>query len=306
MRILMTGSSGLIGQALRPVLKADGHTVIRLVRSKSFAPTDEILWNPATGTIPASDLEGFDAVVHLAGESVVGRWTPAKKARILDSRVQGTRLVSETLAQLQRPPAILVSASAIGYYGDRFDEVMTEASSAGLLFLSQVAVDWEAATEPAARRGIRVVNLRIGFVLSAAGGGLAAMLPPFKMGLGGRLGNGRQYLSWIAIDDVVGVILHALAKTELSGPVNVVAPFPVTNLEFTRALGAALHRPTIFPMPAFAARLVFGEMADNLLLASTRVEPARLLASCYKFRLPTLRDALRHVLVGAHGRAPLP
>jgi len=295
MRIVVTGSTGLIGRALIPVLQSQGHSVTRLVRKQTPA-ADEIAWNPAQGKIPTSELEGFDAVVHLAGESIVGRWTAAKKVRIRESRVEGTRLLSEALAQLRQPPQTLVSASATGYYGNQYDEVMTETSSAGVLFLSSVCVAWEEATEPAARHGIRVVNPRIGFVLSGAGGGLSAMLPPFKMGVGGRVGNGRQYLSWIAIDDVVGVILHALTKTDMSGPVNTVAPFPVTNAEFTRALGEALHRPTVFPLPAFAARLVFGEMADNLLLASTRVNPARLLASGYAFRFPKLPEALRHVL----------
>ncbi len=221
---------------------------------------------------------------------------PGKKARILESRAKGTRLLSESLAQLRHAPRVLVSASAVGFYGDRGDEIVNEASPAGSLFLSEVATAWEVATEPAARRGIRVVNLRIGFVLSAAGGGLAMMLLPFKMGVGGRVGNGRQYLSWVALDDVLGAVVHVLASDALRGPVNVVAPHPVTNLEFTKTLGRVLRRPTIFPMPAFAARLAFGEMADNLLLASTRVEPSRLLATGYQFRFPQLEAALRHVL----------
>jgi len=302
MRILVIGSNGLIGRALIPVLDSAGHTTVRLVRTQGLATPSGIPWNPSAGTISARDLEGFDAAVHLAGESIVGRWTAAKKARILESRAQGTRVLCEALAELAHPPQVLVSASAIGYYGDRGDEVLTETSSAGTLFLSQVATAWEVATEPAARRGIRVVNLRLGFVLSAAGGGLAAMLTPFKMGAGGRSGSGRQYMSWIALDDVLGAILHVLTRDDLRGPVNAVAPFAVTNLEFTRTLGSVLRRPAICALPAFAARLAFGEMADNLLLASTRVAPARLLASGYEFRFPKLAEALRHVLGGERCR----
>jgi hypothetical protein len=296
MKILLTGSSGLIGRALTPFLTTDGNELTRLVRSKTSAGPGQISWDPKAGTIQQEALEGFDAVVHLAGETIVGRWTAGKKARILESRAQGTRLLCESLGRLKKPPHVLLSASAIGFYGDRGDEKLDETSSAGSLFLSEVTTAWEVATEPAARSGVRVVNLRVGFVLSAAGGGLAAMLLPFKMGLGGRMGSGRQYMSWVAMDDVVGAVLHALGTEALAGPVNVVAPNPVTNLEFTKTLGRVLHRPTVFPMPAFAARLVFGEMADNLLLASTRVAPTRLVATGYQFRFPQLEPALRHVL----------
>jgi uncharacterized protein len=296
MKILLTGSSGLIGRALTPFLTTDGNELTRLVRSQAPAGSGQISWDPSAGAIRQDALEGFDAVVHLAGETIVGRWTAGKKARILASRAQGTRLLSESLARLKRPPHVLLSASAIGYYGDRGDQKVDETSSAGSLFLSEVATAWEVATEPAVRGGLRVVNLRIGFVLSAGGGGLAAMLLPFRLGLGGRMGSGRQYMSWVAIDDVVGAVLNALGTPALAGPVNVVAPNPVTNREFTETLGSVLHRPTIFPMPAFAARLLFGEMADNLLLASTRVEPTRLAAAGYQFRFPQLEPALRHVL----------
>ena len=296
MRILLTGSSGLIGHALLSFLTADGHKVVRLTRSQRPASSSHISWDPSAGTIQVDDLEDFDAVVHLAGESIVGRWTPEKKARILESRAKGTRLLCESLADLRSRPIVLVSASAIGYYGDRGDQVMDEESSAGSLFLSKVAKAWEAATDAARRNGIRVVNLRIGFVLGKAGGGLATMLLPFKLGVGGRVGSGRQYMSWIAIDDVVGAISHAILSDSLRGPVNAVAPNPVTNREFTKTLGRVLWRPTIFPLPAFAARLVMGEMADDLLLASTRVKPSRLLSSGYEFRFPELQDALRHVL----------
>ena len=294
MRILLTGSSGLIGHALLPILTAEGHTVVRLTRSP--AKGRHILWNPDEGIVESDDLEDFDAVVHLAGETIVGRWTVEKKARILESRAKGTRLLCESLAHLRNRPLVLVSASAIGYYGDRGDQMLDEESSAGSLFLSEVTKAWEAATEPAVRNGIRVVNLRIGFVLSKAGGGLAAMLLPFKLGIGGRLGSGRQYMSWIDIDDVVGAVSHAILSDALHGPVNAVAPHPVTNREFTKSLGRVLWRPTIFPLPVFAAHLVMGEMADNLLLASARVVPARLLATGYEFRFPELKGALRHVL----------
>ena len=296
MRVLLTGSSGMIGQAVLSFLAADGHKVVRLTRPQSPARGRHIQWDPLAGAIDPDELEDFGAVVHLAGESIVGRWTPRKKGRILESRVKGTRLLCESLARLRDRPLVLVSASAIGFYGDRGDQVMNEESSPGSLFLSEVTKAWEAATEPARRNGIRVVNLRIGFVLSKAGGGLAAMLLPFKLGIGGRVGSGRQYLSWIAIDDVVGAISHAILTDELRGPVNAVAPHPATNREFTKALGRVLWRPTIFPLPVFAAHLLMGEMADNLLLASTRVEPARLLATGYQFRFPQLKAALRHVL----------
>jgi uncharacterized protein len=299
MRILLTGSNGLIGRALLSFLAAGGHKVVCLTRSQSRAGGMGTSWDPNTGKIDVEDLEDFDAVVHLAGESIVGRWTPAKKARILESRVKGTQLLCGSLANLRKRPMVLVSASAIGYYGDRGDQVLNEEASAGSLFLSGVTKAWESATEPAARHGIRVVNLRIGFVLSKAGGGLAAMLWPFKLGAGGRVGSGRQYISWIAIDDVVGAISHSILSEALRGPVNAVTPHPVTNQEFTKTLGRVLRRPTIFPLPIFAAHLVMGELADNLLLASTRVEPARLLASGYKFQFPELTAALRHVL-GKH------
>jgi len=296
MRILLTGSSGLIGRALAPPLTADGHIVVCLTREKSAAMGRHITWDPEAGVIDSDDLENFDAVVHLAGETIVGRWTPAKKKRILESRVRGTLLLCDTLAHLHSRPMVLVSASAIGFYGDRGDQVLDEESPAGSLFLSDVAKAWEEATEPLKRRGIRVVNLRIGFVLSKAGGGLAKMLLPFKLGVGGRMGSGRQYLSWIAIDDVVGAISHAILNDSVRGPVNAVAPNAVTNREFTKALGGVLWRPTIFPLPAFAARMLFGEMADNLLLASARVQPSKLLAAGYQFRFPEIRPALRHVL----------
>jgi uncharacterized protein (TIGR01777 family) len=241
-------------------------------------------------------LQGVDAVVHLAGESIAQRWTPESKARILQSRTSGTRLLSESFARLTPPPRVFICASAIGYYGNRGDEVLTEQSPPGSGFLAEVCREWEAACEPAVRGGIRVVNLRTGMVLSAAGGVLPRMLFPFRVGLGGKIGSGRQYMSWIALDDLVGVIIHALTCDRLAGPVNAVAPNPVTNLEFTRTSGRVLRRPTFLAVPAWAARLAFGEMADALLLASARVTPARLAASGFVFRYAELESALRHVL----------
>lgn len=297
MRTLVTGSTGLVGSALVAALRDKGHQVVRAVR-RGPVNTDEVLWNPEQGKFDAAQLSGVDAVVHLAGENIAdGRWTEEKKRRIRESRVKGTRLLSETLAGLNPKPRVLVSASAIGFYGNRGAEILTEESSAGKDFLAEVCREWEDATAPAKESGIRTVNLRIGIVLSRKGGALGKMLTPFKLGIGGRVGSGEQFMSWIALDDVVGVIEHALTNETLSGPVNTVAPNPVTNEEFTKKLGAAISRPTIFPLPAFALRLAFGgEMADSTLLSSARVEPQRLKPSGYKFLYPTLGEALRHVL----------
>ena len=301
MRIVVSGSSGLVGSALLPELGAAGHQVARLVREgtarRPASGREEIVWDPLGERIDAGRLEGVDAVVHLAGENIsAGRWTVARKEKIRKSRVNGTQLLSETLTKLKRPPRVLVSASAIGFYGDRGDEVLRETSPRGHGFLPAVCVGWESATERAEKHGLRVVHLRFGIILSARGGALGKMLIPFRLGLGGPVGSGRQYWSWVAIDDAVGTIQHALAKEDLRGPVNVVAPAPSTNLEFTRALARALSRPAFLPLPVFAARLALGEMADALLLASVRVVPEALKGSGYRFRYPELEPALRHLL----------
>ncbi len=297
MKILITGSSGLIGSALISFLKAQGHQVVSLVRRKVDAEEGLASWDPKAGKLSPSVFEDVHAVVNLAGESIAaGRWTPERKRRILESRVQGTKLLSETLAQLANPPEALVSASAVGYYGSRGEEVLSEEEPPGSGFLPDVCLAWEGATEPARQRGVRVVKPRIGMVLSGKGGALPRMASAFKMGVGGRLGDGRQFMAWIAIDDLTRMILHLIIDNSHSGPVNAVAPQPVRNQEFTAILGKVLWRPTFFTMPAFVTRLVFGEMADALLLSSTRAEPARLQAGGFKFLYPELEGALRHVL----------
>lgn len=297
MIIAVTGSTGLVGTPLVAALEADGHQVRRLVRREVRDPEREIRWDPTAGQIDAEALAGVETVVHLAGESIAAhRWTEEFKSKVRDSRVHGTRLLCDTLAQLEHRPRVLCSASAIGYYGDRGEEAVDESSPPGRGFLADVCQQWEAATAPARDAGIRVVNLRIGVVLSPQGGALAKMLPPFKMGMGGVIGSGRQFISWVELDDLVSVIRFALTNVSLSGPVNATSPQAVTNQEFTKTLGHVLGRPTLFPMPAFAAKLAFGEMADEMLLGGARVEPSALSAAGFQFAYPDLEPALRHLL----------
>lgn len=295
MHVAITGASGLVGSALAPLLTTGGHTVTRFVRRSP--KSGEAEWNPERGEVDAATLSSADAVVHLAGDNIAdGRWNRAKKQRILESRVQGTRAVAESIAKLENRPKTLVCASAIGWYGSRGDEWLDETSTSGEGFLADVCRQWEAAAQPARDAGVRVVHLRFGVILSPKGGALAKMLFPFKTGGGGIIGSGRQYWSWITIEDVIGAIHHALKHENVSGPVNVVAPNPVTNYEFTKTLGRVLQRPTFVPLPAFAARLVLGEMANELLLASQRVRPAVLERTGYHFRHAQLEDALRALL----------
>lgn len=298
MRILVSGSHGLVGKALISSLASEGHEVVRLVRNKPSAAT-EVEWHPNQGSIDAANLEGFDAVVHLAGESIAsGRWTGEKKRAIRDSRVEGTALLSSTLARLSRPPAVLISASAIGYYGNRGDELLTENSAPGNDFLASVCIEWENATRPAVEKGIRTVNTRFGIILDAEEGALGKMLTPFRMGAGGRVGSGKQWVSWIVIEDVVSGLKSVIGDTAVRGPVNFVTPNPVTNAEFTKVLGHVLSKPTLFPVPEFAVRLAFGEMADALLLASQRVKPNVLEQRGFQYNWPTLEPALKHLLAG--------
>jgi uncharacterized protein (TIGR01777 family) len=294
--IVVSGASGLIGGTLCESLAARGCEVRKLVRNRA-AKQGEIRWDPDRGEIDSALLAGVEGVVHLAGENIGdGRWTAEKKRRIRDSRVQGTRLLCDALAAMPSPPRVLIAGSAIGYYGSRGDLPLDEESSPGNDFLANVCQEWEAAAESARAAGIRVVKLRTGVVLSTKGGALAKMLFPFKLGVGGVVGDGRQYMSWITLEDEVRVIEHALAADSLSGPLNSVSPNPVTNREFTKTLGRVLGRPTIFPMPAFAARLAFGEMADALLLSSTRVVPKQLAQAGFAFKQPELEAALSDVI----------
>ena len=293
MRIAISGSSGMVGRALATALLADGHDVVPLVRDNA----DGIHWTPATGEFDQEKMGDVDVLVHLAGENIAqGRWTKAKKERIRSSRTDATRLLCESLAKMKSGPRTMISASAIGIYGDRGDEVLDEDAAPGEGFLPDVCRNWESATQVVVDAGMRVVNLRLGMVLSRAGGALKPMLLPFKLGLGGRMGSGRQYWSWITLTDAVRVIQFTIDTPTLSGPVNAVTPVAVTNLEFTKALGKAIRRPTIFPRPGPAARMVLGQMADGLILASARVVPRKLEEAGFKFSHSQLDDALQHVL----------
>ncbi len=297
MRILISGASGLIGRAVVEHFSAGGHEVTRLVRGGPTANRPAIWWDPTAQQLDPLPFERFDAVVHLAGENIAeGRWTAEKKARIRESRVAGTRLVAQTLAQTTHKPRVFISASASGFYGNRGEEWVDESSPPGTGFLAETCVEWEEATQAAQKAGIHTVLLRIGIVLTPNGGILAKVVPLFRVGLGGRIGSGRQFLSWISLDDLVQVIDFLILKETVAGPVNAVSPSPVRNREFTAALARVLRRFAIFPAPAWALRLVMGEMADELLLASTRVAPRRLQEAGFEFRDPQLEPTLRRLL----------
>jgi uncharacterized protein len=292
--VAVSGASGMIGRALTEALERDAVEVRSLVRGR--AGTGEISWDPVGGTVDIAALRGVDAVVHLAGEPIGERWTEERKRRIMESRRDGTRTLATALASMEQPPSVLVSPSAVGYYGDRGDEILREDSGPGSDFLARVAQEWEAGLKPAEDAGIRVVRLRFGVVLSSGGGALERMLPPFRLGAGGRLGSGRQWMSWVTLDDVIGAIRFAMDRSELRGVYNTVAPEPVTNGEFTRVLGSVLGRPAFFQVPAMALRLAFGEMAEATLLASQRVDSTKLREAGYTFRHARLEEALRAVL----------
>jgi uncharacterized protein (TIGR01777 family) len=295
-RILITGASGLIGSALVSAMETRGQCIIKLARSPAADTPGTATWDPSAGQIDLGHVGNLDAVVHLAGEPIAKRWTPEVKRRIRESRVEGTRLLSTALARLPVPPKVLISASATGWYGDRGEEWLDETSDPGRGFLAETCREWETATGAARDAGVRVTQLRVGLVLSPKGGALAKMLQVFRLGLGGRLGNGRTYWSWIALDDLLDVIQHALSNDSLHGPVNAVSPNPVTNAEFTKTLGRVSHRPALLPIPRFAVELLFGEMGREAMLASFRVKPVKLVETGFRFRFPELDAALRHLL----------
>ena len=301
LKVAVTGATGLIGSALVPFLTTGGHQVTIVTRRQGLPGA--LHWDPAAGVIDHAGLEGMDAVVHLAGENIGTRWSDRRKRRIRDSRVEGTMFLAEALASLKRPPRVLVSASAMGIYGSRGDQVLAEDAPDVTPndFMVELGRDWESASDPARAAGIRVVNPRFGLVLTPAGGALGRMLPPFLLGVGGPIGSGKQWVSWISADDAIGVVHHALFTDDLAGPVNTASPQPVTSRAFAATLGRVLKRPAVLPAPAPALKLLFGEMADKGLLASQRLSPARLTGSGYSFRHPTLESALRHVLGRGEG-----
>jgi len=297
MKILMSGGSGLVGAALAGALRADGHTVVRLVRPHGHATDKDVRWDPSSAMIDTAGIEGTDAVVHLSGASIAdGRWTAARKALLRSSRVDSTRLLVDALARLRQKPRVLVCASATGYYGNRGDEILTEASEPGADFLALLARDWEGEAMRARAAGVRSVLLRFGLILDAHRGALPKMLLPFRFGAGGRIGNGQQWMPWIALHDAVGIARAAIADERYAGAINTVAPNPVQNAEFTRIAAQVLHRPALFAVPAFALRAALGEMADSLLLASVRAVPQRLTELGYAFRFAELEPALASIL----------
>lgn len=301
MRVLISGATGLVGTALVSALRGDGHAVGQLVRPGGTASTGDVHWDPTSGTVDLTAMEGAEAVICLSGANIgAGRWTEERKKVLRSSRVDSTRLLVDSLTKLKQKPRVFIGASAIGYYGNRGDEILTESSAAGTDFIAQLAREWEAESMRAESAGIRTVILRFAVILSTKGGALPRMLPPFKLGAGGRLGSGKQWMSWVALEDAVGIIRAAVTNVLIRGPVNVAAPAPVQNAEFTRVLARVLHRPAIFPAPAFVLRIALGEMADSLLLASQRVIPERARAAGYKFRHDNLEFALRDIIGGGN------
>lgn len=294
MRIATSGASGLIGSALVSALRAAGHDVLQLVR-RTPESQSELQWDPAAGKIDTTGLAGVDAIVNLSGATIGRRWNPARKREILESRVSSTDLLARTAAELEPRPSAFLCAGGIGIYGDRGDEILTEESELGSDFLAEVGIAWEAAAEPARAAGVRVVNFRQGIVLSSEGGALDRMLTPFKLGAGGRIGSGKQWWSWVTMDDLVAAYRHAL-ENHLAGPLNLVSPNPATNRQFVKSLGRALHRPTVLPLPGFAVTTMFGEMGESVLLAGQRALPARLLEAGFAFSYPELDAALEHAL----------
>jgi uncharacterized protein (TIGR01777 family) len=297
LKILISGASGLLGSTLIPFLRTGGHTVLQLVRRQPKKENNEIRWDPANGTIDLDDTDMIDAVIHLSGENIgEGHWSPEKKKRIIDSRVKSTRLIAETISKMKNPPKVFLSASAIGFYGHRGDILLDESDTTGNDYISDVCRMWEESADTAVAAGIRTVFLRIGIVLSPQGGALGKLLFPFQMGIGGKIATGRQYMSWISIDDTIGAIHHALFERNISGPVNLVSPNPATNHEFTKVLAKVLSRPAYFTVPKFAIETVFGEMGRETILSSTRVKPGVLMETGYSYRHPDLETALRHLL----------
>jgi len=297
MKILMTGASGLLGSALIPFFTTGGHIVKTLVRRTPFPEKGESFWDPVNKLVDSSVFDGVDAVIHLAGEQIgEGRWTDDKKRRIIESRTMGTALIAETISKLSSPPPVLICASAIGYYGNRGDKILTEDDPPGDDFISAVCSGWEKSAQAAVDSGIRVAFMRIGIALSPAGGAISRLLLPFRAGLGGKIASGSQYMSWVGIDDVIGAFFHVLAENKIAGPVNVVSPNPATNLELTKTLGRVLSRPALFKVPAAAIKIAFGQMGREVLLSSTRVTPEKLLETGYRFRNPDLFGVLSHLL----------
>ncbi len=296
MKVLIAGSSGLLGTTISSALEATGCRTFKLKRTQTTENSTDILWNPTTGMLNPIDIEGFDVIINLAGENILGKWTSEKKKRLLESRISSTKVLVDAISKLNFPPELFINASAIGFYGDRGDEELIESSPAGEGFLSDLCIQWEEAAKNIKNTDVRCVIMRIGTVLSQDGGALKNMLPPFKLGMGGKLGSGNQFMSWIDIDDLVGAVFHLIQHKDCHGIFNLTSPQPVTNKEFTQTLGTVLHRPTFLTLPAFAVRLLFGELGQAVLLSSTRVKPQKLLDRGYSFIYPNLKEALENLI----------